>query len=55
MFNESLPTVREAEKGLERDDASVRLGLVPGDFEIRRFRLFPSHPHPQGVADRFHP
>jgi hypothetical protein len=46
MFNESLPTVGEAEKGLERDDASVRLGLVPTDFEIRRFTLLQSHRQP---------
>ena len=45
MFNESLPTVREAKKGLEHHDASVRLGLFPADEEIRGLR-FPSHRQP---------
>jgi hypothetical protein len=46
MCNESLPAVTETEKGLEHHDASVRLGLLPADEEIRRLTVFPSHHQP---------
>jgi hypothetical protein len=46
MFKESLPTVRETEKGLEHDDASIRLGLFPADLEIRRLTRFPPQRQP---------